>query len=109
MMLASLRISTEIREPVASKDRNFHFAPIVACRTSRVSASFAVLEPPACTSVSGCALAALTKSAKELNEDFALVTITWGSVATSVIGVRSARLTFAFATVIGVASQVGVT
>jgi hypothetical protein len=37
------------------------------------------------------------------------VTITWGSVATSVIGVRSARLTFALATVIGVASQVGVT
>ena len=55
--------------------------------------------------MSGAFLAAATKSANVLNWDFAFVTITCGSVATSVIGVRSARLTFAFATVIGVASQ----
>ena len=67
MMLASLRSSAVIREPVSSKDRNFHFAPRVSCSTSRVSASLAVLEPPAWTSVSGAALAALTKSENELN------------------------------------------
>ena len=59
--------------------------------------------------MSGAAFAALTKSVNELNCELLFVTITCGSVATSVIGVRSARLTAEFATVIGVASQVGVT
>ena len=67
MMLASLRSSAVIREPVSSNDRNFHFARGVSCSTSRVSASLAVLDPPAWTRVSGCCLAAATKSANELN------------------------------------------
>src|SRR5262245_17391550 len=107
MMLASLRSSAVILDPVSSKDRNFDLAPRLSCSTNLVSASLAVLEPPACTSESGVFFAAATKSENELNCDFALVTTTWGSVATSVMGVRSARVTLALATVIGVANQVG--
>jgi hypothetical protein len=109
MMLASLRSRAVIRDPVSSKERNFHRAARLSCSTSRVSASLAVLDPPACTSVSGAFFAAAKKSAKVLNGDLAFVTTSWGSVATNVIGVSWARLTFAFATVIGVANQVGVT